>query len=113
MNAAGLGDGDFRVGGLDVIVKDGQARLKESGALAGSVLALNRAVKNIIRWTGISVNQAVNMASLNPARVLGLDDKIGSIQAGKYANLAICDQEFDIINTIVHGRSVLGGKIGR
>jgi len=112
MNAAGLGDGHFSVGGLDVVVKDGQARLKENGALAGSVLTLNRAVKNIIQWAGVSVNQAVNMASLFPARVLGFQDKIGSILPCKQANLAIFDQEFGVIDTIVRGRSVLRGKFG-
>jgi N-acetylglucosamine-6-phosphate deacetylase len=112
MNAAGLGDGNFSVGGLDVVVKDGQARLKENSALAGSILTLNRAVKNIIQWAGVSVNQAVNMASLYPARVLGFQDKIGSILPCKQANLAIFDQEFGVIDTIVRGRSVLRGKFG-
>jgi N-acetylglucosamine-6-phosphate deacetylase len=112
LNASGLGDGDFRVGGLDVVVRNGQARLSESGALAGSVLTLNRAVKNILRWAGITVSQAINMASLNPARVLGLDDKFGSIQAGKYANLAIFDEDFNVTDTIVRGRSILRGKFG-
>lgn len=112
MNATGLGDGVYRVGNLETIVSGGEARLKESGALAGSVLRLNRAVKNIIRWTGVTPSRAVNMASANPARVLGLEDKFGSIQPGKYANLAIFDEEFDVIDTIVRGRSVLRGKFG-
>jgi N-acetylglucosamine-6-phosphate deacetylase len=112
MNAAGLGDGDFEVGGLDVVVKDGQARLKDSGALAGSVLSLNRALRNVLRWTGVSVSQAVKMASSTPARVLGIDHQAGSIQTGKYANLAIFDDDFNVIDTIMRGRSVLRGKFG-
>jgi len=112
MNATGFGNGDFRVGGLDVVVRAGQARLKDSGALAGSVLTLNRAVRNIIPWTGVSVSQAVGMASLNPARVLGLEEKIGSIEPGKYASLAVFDQEFNVIDTILRGCSVLKGKFG-
>jgi N-acetylglucosamine-6-phosphate deacetylase len=108
VNAAGLGDGDFLVGGLDVVVKDGQARLKEGGALAGSVLTLNRAVKNIMDWTGISVDQAVRMASLTPARVLGLDRELGSIEAGKLANLAVFDRQFNVAETIMRGRSIWG-----
>jgi N-acetylglucosamine-6-phosphate deacetylase len=112
MNAAGLGDGDFKVGGLDVVVQNGQARLKESSALAGSVLTLNRALKNILRWTGLSVSQAIKMASLTPAGVLGLDDQVGSIQPGKYADLAIFDEDFNVVDTIMRGRSILRGTFG-
>jgi N-acetylglucosamine-6-phosphate deacetylase len=108
VNAAGLGDGDYQVGGLDVVVKDGQARLKEGGALAGSVLTLNRAVKNIMDWTGISVDRAVRTASLTPARVLGLEREVGSIEAGKLANLAVFDRQFNAAETIVRGRSIWG-----
>ncbi len=104
LNAAGLGDGNYQVGGLDVVVKSGQARLKDSGALAGSILTLNRAVRDIIEWTGVSVSQAVNMASLNPARVLGLERRLGSIEPGKLANLAVFDRNFKAVATILKGR---------
>ena len=107
MNAAGLGDGDFQVGGLDVAVKDGQARLKDGGALAGSVLTLNRAVGNIIQWTGLPVPQVVRMASLTPARVLGLDRELGSLEAGKRANLAVFDRDFNVVAAILRGRSCI------
>jgi N-acetylglucosamine-6-phosphate deacetylase len=106
LNAAGLGEGECRVGGLDVIVRNGQARLKDSGALAGSVLTLNQAVKNMIAWTGISVPEAVRLASLNPARVLGLDDRMGSIDEGKLANLAVFGRDFNVITTILRGREL-------
>jgi N-acetylglucosamine-6-phosphate deacetylase len=104
VNASGLGNGDFQVGGLDVVVKDREARLKDSGALAGSVLTLNRAVKNTMDWTGISVNQAVRMASLNPACVLGISEDVGSIEVGKLANLAVFDRDFNAVATILRGR---------
>jgi N-acetylglucosamine-6-phosphate deacetylase len=106
MIAAGLGEGDFQVGGLDVVVKNGQARLKDGGALAGSVLTLNRAVKNITDWTGVSVAQAVRMASLNPARVLGVSGDVGSIEEDKIANLAVFDSEFNNVATILRGHSI-------
>ncbi|MFZ2054207.1 MAG: N-acetylglucosamine-6-phosphate deacetylase [Candidatus Aminicenantales bacterium] len=108
LNAAGLGEGEYRVGGLDVVVRNGQARLKESGALAGSILTLNQAVKNVIDWTGVSVPQAVRMASLNPARVLGLDSHMGSIEGGKLANLAVFDRDFSIVTTILRGCRTFG-----
>jgi len=107
VNASGLGDGDFQVGGLGVVVKDGQARLRDGGALAGSVLTLNKSVRNIIQWTGLPVPQAVRMASLTPARVLGLDSEMGSIEAGKLANLAVFDQDFNVVSTILRGRSCI------
>jgi N-acetylglucosamine-6-phosphate deacetylase len=106
LNAAGLGEGEYRVGGLDVVVKEGQARLKQSGALAGSVLTLNRAVRNVVDWAGVSISQAVRMASLNPARVLGLDNHIGSIDVGKLANLAVFDRDFNVVATILRGRDL-------
>jgi len=105
VNASGLGDGDFRVGGLDVVVKGGEARLRDSGALAGSVLTLNRSVRNIIQWTGLSVPQGVRMATLTPARVLGLDREMGSIEVGKLASLAVFDRDFDVVDTYIRGRS--------
>lgn len=104
MNATGLDDGEYRVGSLDVILRGGEARLKDGGALAGSVLTLNRAVRNIIRWTDVSVSDAVRMASLTPAAVLGLDRELGSLEVGKLANLAIFDREFNAIGTVVRGR---------
>lgn len=108
MIASGLGDGDFQVGGLDVVVKDREARLKDSGALAGSVLTMNRAVGNIIQWTGVPLSSAVRMASLTPARVLGLDGEMGSIEVGKLANLAVFDQDFNVVAAFLRGREILG-----
>ncbi len=104
MNASGLEDGQYRVGGLDVILRGGEARLKDGGALAGSALTLNLAVANIVRWTGVSVSDAVNMASLTPAAVLGLDRELGSIEAGKIANLAVFDREFRLAGLVLRGR---------
>lgn len=107
VKASGLGDGDYLVGNLEVVVRDGQARLKESSALAGSVLTLNRAVGNIIGWTGMPVSQAVSMASKTPARVLGIEGEMGSVEAGKLANLAVFDRQFAIVETILRGQPVL------
>jgi N-acetylglucosamine-6-phosphate deacetylase len=107
LKAAGVGDGIYTMGNFELLVKGNEARIKDTGVLAGSVLTLNKAVKNILEWTGVEIHQAVNMASLNPARVLGLDNKIGSIQIGNYANLSVFDKEFNVVDTIWHGRSVL------
>jgi len=106
LKAAGVGDGVFQWGGREIAVKGSRATLKETGVLAGSVLTMNRAVKNMIDWTGVSVSDAVNMASLNPARVLGLEEGIGSIAVGKEANLALLDHDFNVLGTVLHGEFV-------
>jgi N-acetylglucosamine-6-phosphate deacetylase len=106
LKAVGAGDGIFQLGDMEIDVKGPRATIKESDVLAGSVLTMNQAVKNMHEWAGVSVSQAVNMASLNPAQVLGLEGEIGSIQPGKKAHLAVLDQEFEVIETILHGRSV-------
>jgi N-acetylglucosamine-6-phosphate deacetylase len=106
LTSAGLGDGDYRMGGLDIVVKGPEARLREGGALAGSILTLNRAVANIVAWTGVTVSDAIRMASLTPARELGLDAVRGSIAAGKFADLAVFDADFNALETFVRGRSM-------
>ncbi len=106
LNPAGLGDGDYRMGGLETVVKGPEARLREGGALAGSILTLNRAVANIVAWTGVAVSEAVRMASLTPAREMGLDADRGSIVEGKIADLAVFDADFAALETYVAGRSV-------
>jgi N-acetylglucosamine-6-phosphate deacetylase len=106
IKAAGLGDGIYPMGNLEVVLKGNEARLRESGTLAGSVLTLNRAVKNAFQWSGVALNQAVNLASFNPSRVISLEQEIGSIQEGKYANLVVFDKEFNVLETYLKGRSV-------
>lgn len=105
--AAGLGDGDYILGDVDITVKGEETRLRDGSSLAGSVLTLNKAVKNVLEWTDLSINQVVQMASLNPARVLGLDKDMGSIEKGKYANLTVYDKDFQIKQTYVYGKPVI------
>lgn len=105
MRAAGLGEGEFTLGGLPVIVKDGQARL-HSGALAGSVLTMERAVQNLVRLVGLDLPAAVAMASLNPARSLRLDGRKGSLSPGKDADLLLLDEQLNVKTTIIGGEVV-------
>lgn len=111
IKAAGLGDGIYTMGNLEFVVKGNEARLRESGVLAGSVLTLNKAVKNVIEWTQFPVYKVVKMASLNPAQVLGLEDKTGSIRKGKVANLTVFDKDLEVVETFLRGKSVLKEKI--
>jgi len=102
--AAGLPDGEFALGDLPVFVHQGIARLS-NGTLAGSTLTMNRAVKNFMKFTGCSLPEAVRCATLNPARLLGIDERKGSLGVGKDADLVIFDDDFNVHYTI------LGGKI--
>ncbi|MDD3224551.1 MAG: N-acetylglucosamine-6-phosphate deacetylase [Clostridium sp.] len=105
MRAGGLKDGVSELGGQKVIVKDNSARL-EDGTLAGSILNLNKAIKNIFENTSLNLNEAVNMASLNPAREIKIDREKGSLKEGKDADITIFDKNFEVIKTIVGGNTV-------
>lgn len=102
MRATGMPDGEYLLGELKAIVKDGAARL-EDGTLAGSVLTMADAVRNMVRLVGVPLPQAVAMASLNPARRHGLDARKGSIAAGMDADLVLLDRELRVTTTIVGG----------
>jgi N-acetylglucosamine-6-phosphate deacetylase len=106
MAGAGMPDGTYELIGSPVVVKDGQARRPEDGRLAGSTATLNRCVANMIRLGGASFPQAVQMASLNPARVIGCDRQCGTLAAGKEASFALVDQELRVYQTVVKGRVV-------
>jgi N-acetylglucosamine-6-phosphate deacetylase len=107
IRAAGAGEGIYRWSDEEIKVQGDRATIRGTGVLAGSVLTLSKAIKNMVDWTDVSVNQAVNMASLNPARVLGLEKEFGSIRRGKLANIAVLDREFQVLDTILRGKSVL------
>jgi len=102
ISAAGLEDGEYQLGGLQVFVKDATARLAD-GTLAGSTLTLDKAVKNFMEATGCSLPEAVRAASLNPAKLLGIDDRKGSVEVGKDADLVVLDKDFKVHYTIIKG----------
>ncbi|MCS7240903.1 MAG: N-acetylglucosamine-6-phosphate deacetylase [Candidatus Bipolaricaulota bacterium] len=105
ISAAGLGNGEYSLGGLPVLVKEGIARLPD-GTLAGSTLTLDRAIRNFREFTGCSLPEAVRCATLNPARLLGIDDRKGSLAPGKDADLVVFDEDLTVHYTIVGGRIV-------
>jgi len=109
MRAAGLKEGTYDLGGQEVIVTKGQARLKD-GTLAGSVLTMDKAVKNIVNKIGIQLPKAIQMASFNPARSIGIDDKKGSLEPGKDADIVILNKNLETELTIVVGKIVYRRK---
>lgn len=106
MRAKHLPDGESELGGQLVIVKNGEARLVD-GTLAGSVLKMNNAVKNIVQTVGVPLETAVEFASANPAKCLGIYDQVGSIKEGKRANFAVLDKDtFEVLLTIRDGKVI-------
>ena len=103
--ACGLPDGTYALGGQPVIVKNGAARL-ENGALAGSILTLNRAVKNIYDNTNYPLYEIVKMASYNGAKYCRVDDRKGQIKENFDADLTIFDENIDVKMTIIDGKIV-------
>ena len=105
MRAASMEDGEYELGGQTVYVKDNSARL-ENGSLAGSVLTLNNAVYNFLENTNLSLHEAINLASLNPAKSIKIDKEKGSLEIGKDADIAIFDENMNCYLTIVEGQLV-------
>lgn len=100
--ASWIGQGVVQLGGLDVVVADGVARLKEGGALAGSALLFNEGLKNLVEITALPLSELVQVTSLNQARSLGLEG-FGKIEPGYYADLAILNPDFSVWKTLVGG----------
>ncbi|MDQ0061211.1 N-acetylglucosamine-6-phosphate deacetylase [Paenibacillus harenae] len=106
MSAAGMPDGQYELGALPVIVKDGVARLAEGKALAGSSLTMIGAFRYMLANTSLSIPQISIMASGNAARQLRIDDRTGSIAVGKQADLILTDADLNVRRTWVQGRTV-------
>ncbi len=106
MRAKNLGDTISELGGQTVYVKNGEARLKD-GTLAGSVLKMNDAIKNIVKNCDVSLQTASDFASKNPAINLGLYNEMGSITIGKKANFAVLSKDnFSVYMTIREGEII-------
>lgn len=98
-------DGVYKLAGQDVYLKGKEARLVD-GTLAGSTLYMNDGIRNLKDLLGLSIEDAVNLASINPARALKVDDKKGSIAIGKDADFAIIDKDLNVYMTVVKGEIV-------
>jgi len=101
MCACQMSPGEYELGGQKVVVDNSSARL-ENGVLAGSILRMNEAIRNVYKHTGYKLDEVVKMATITPAKMLGLE-KVGVIKEGYFADLVIFNENIDIKSTIVEG----------
>ncbi len=104
MSAAGMPDGEYRLGGLTVQVAQGRATT--DGLLAGSVLTLDRALANFLKFTGATVEQGLRLLTKNPAAMTGLETETGRVSVGRPANLVAVSSEGDLEASVLHGELV-------
>jgi N-acetylglucosamine-6-phosphate deacetylase len=107
MDAAGFGDGLYELGPMKVEVREGVARLAEGDSIAGSTLTLDTVFKRAVTLDGLGLPDAVRALSANPARLLGLSDRIGSLEPGKDADLVVLDESFDLVGVMRKGEWVV------
>lgn len=103
MRAKCLKNGTYDLGGQKVIVKENSARL-EDGTLAGSVLTMNQAIKNMYECTDEPLYEVIKQASLNPARLINRDQSIGSIAVDKQADIIIFNDKFEVKRCFIKGK---------
>ena len=101
--ATGMPDGRYRLGSLEVEVKDG--RCMAGGKLAGSVLTMDRAVRNVVQFARWDLQQAVRLATVNPARVAGVKQG-GVLEAGAPADLVVLSPSGEVRKTVVRGAGI-------
>ena len=102
MRAAAMPEGCYELGGQSVHVRNNSARLN-NGTLAGSVLTIDKAIANFMKNTGISIDEAVRTVTLNPASLLGLENRLGSLGKGNDADITVFNEQLDILFTFVNG----------
>ncbi|MGW7352160.1 N-acetylglucosamine-6-phosphate deacetylase [Streptomyces phytohabitans] len=107
MGAAAVGDGVYPLGPLTVEVRDGVARVVGTGSIAGSTLTMDQAFRRAVTVDGLPVADAVRALSTNPARLLGVGDRVGSLEPGKDADLVVLDADFTPVGVMRKGEWVV------
>ena len=106
MEATGCADGEYAIAGQKVIVKNGRAETLD-GALAGSTLDLWQGVRNLMKFANVSAEEAIACATINPAEMVGISHLVGSIEAGKRADLLLVDDAWRIQGVLAKGERVI------
>ncbi|MGW2622646.1 N-acetylglucosamine-6-phosphate deacetylase [Micromonospora taraxaci] len=102
MAAAGMADGEYELGGQAVTVTDGVARLARDGAIAGSTLTMDAALRHAVN-AGIPIADAARMVATTPARAIGLGDRVGALQVGLRADLVVLDDDLNVVRVLRGG----------
>ncbi|ASR46153.1 N-acetylglucosamine-6-phosphate deacetylase [Paenibacillus kribbensis] len=103
MSATGLEDGHYTLGDVPVIVQDGVARLEDGVTLAGSTLTMIEGFRFLVQQVGLSIPEASQMASLNPAQSLNIHDRTGSLEVGKQADILLLDADLNLQGVWIKG----------
>jgi len=104
VRATGLPDGEYELGGLPIIVKDGMSTLLD-GTIAGSIITLMQGVR-FAAGCGLSLGEVVSAATISNARAIGEDGTVGSLTPGKLADIIVLDEELNIIKVYIGGREI-------
>ena len=104
LSATGMPEGHYRLGAFDIQVKDGKCVAGET--LAGSILTLDRAVRNAMKFGNFDAQQALRAASLNPANATCMSAERGRLAAGYAADLVVLNSQYEVMHTIIHGNQV-------
>jgi N-acetylglucosamine-6-phosphate deacetylase len=102
ISATGMPDGKYKLGGFEVEVKGDRCDL--DGKLAGSVLTLDRAVRNVMRYVPLTLQDSVRLATLNPARLLGITETRGMLAPGRVADVVVLTPQGDVVTTMAVGK---------
>ena len=105
LRACGLGDGEYELGGQQFFVKGNRATIA-NGSLAGSVSDVMACMRTAVRTMGIPLTSAVKAATVNPARALGLDGKLGTIAPGYQADAVVLDRDLNIKHVVLRGKAI-------
>ncbi|GAA4786478.1 N-acetylglucosamine-6-phosphate deacetylase [Olivibacter ginsenosidimutans] len=117
MRGAAMPEGKSILGnlhnGMEVLIEDGVAKLPDKSGFAGSVATCDLLVRNMMRLADVSLQDAVHMMTLTPARIIGIDGQTGSIAVGKDADLVLFDEEIAVKKTFVSGNVVYDGQVNK
>jgi N-acetylglucosamine-6-phosphate deacetylase len=110
MMAAGLPPGKYKLGSIEAIVDEGVAWLPDRSAFAGSIAKMNTMIKFLVNDVGLALQDAVMLASTNPAKIIGISHSKGSLSRGKDADIVAIDKEINVLMTIAEGKIIYRSK---
>jgi len=110
MRAAGLPPGRYKLGSIEAIVDEGVAWLPDRSAFAGSVAKMNTMIKVLVNDVGLTLQDAIKLATINPAKIIGISNSKGSLTPGKDADIVVLNSELNVLMTIVEGKIVYHSK---